>query len=81
MTASNTALITGIVLSLGIPSVADGSPSTGYGAIDSKTSSSLFGSGKIAIHGLGPLEYINLVHNNDHFEDVKIIRYHALNLK
>jgi hypothetical protein len=27
------------------------------------------------------LEYINLVYNNDHFEDIKLISNHALNLK
>ena len=69
-TLANSAIITGIVLTIGIPSVAGVTPSTGlYGAIDSKTSRSLFGSGNIAIYGLGPLEYINLVYNNDHFED------------
>ena len=57
VTASNTAVITGIVLSLGIPSVAGVTPSTGiYEAIDSSTRRSLFGSGNIAIYGLGPLE-------------------------
>ncbi len=44
-------------LTLGIPSVAGVTPSTGrYGSIDSKSSRSLFGSGNIAIYGLGPLE-------------------------
>ena len=81
-TLANSAIITGIVLTIGIPSVAGVTPSTGlYGAIDSKTSRSLFGSGNIAIYGLGPLEYINLVYNNDHFEDKKLISNHALNLK
>jgi len=45
-TGANSALITGIVLTLGIPSVAGVTPSTGiYASIDSKTSRSLFGSG------------------------------------
>ena len=80
-TGANSAILTGVVLSLGIPSTAL-TPGTGiYGAIDSKTSRSLFGSGNIAIYGLGPLEYINLVYNNDHFEDKKLISNHALNLK
>ncbi len=52
-----------------------------YASIDSKTSRSLFGSGNIAIYGLGPLEYINLEYNNEHFEDIKLISNHALNLK
>ncbi len=53
--ASNTAVITAIVLSAGIPSIAGVTPSTGiFGSVDSKTSRSLFGSGNIAIHGLGP---------------------------
>ncbi len=50
-------------------------------AIDSKTSHSFFGSGYIAIYGLGPLEYINLVYNNDHFENIKLISNHALIFK
>ena len=82
MTASNTAVINSIVLSLDIPSVANVTPSTGiYGAIDSNTSRSLFGSGNIAVYGLGPLEYIYLVYNNGPFEDIKLISSHALNLK
>ena len=81
-TGTNTAAIGAIILTLGIPSVAGVTPSTGiYASIDSKTSRSLFGSGNIAIYGLGPLEYINLVYNNDHFEDIKLISNHALNLK
>ncbi len=69
-------------MTLGIPSVAGVTPSTGiYAFIDSKTSRSLFGSGNIAIYGLGTLEYINLVYNNDHFEDKKLIGNHGLNLK
>jgi len=81
-TGANTAAIATIVLQLGIPSVAGVTPSTGlYAAIDSKTSRSLFGSGNVAIYGLGPLEYINLVYNNDHFEDIKLISNHELNLK
>ena len=81
-TGTNTAAIGTIILTLGIPSVAGVTPSTGiYASIDSKTSRSLFGSGNIAIYGLGPLEYINLVYNNDHFEDIKLISNHALNLK
>jgi hypothetical protein len=79
---ANSALITSIILTLGIPSVAGVTPSTEiYASIDLKTSRSLFGSGNIAIHGLGPLEYINLVYNNNHFEDIKLINNHALNLK
>ena len=74
-------LIDGVILTLGIPGTAI-TPSTGiYGSIDSKTSRSLFGSGNVAIYGLGPFEYINLVYNNDHFEDIKLINNHALNLK
>jgi hypothetical protein len=81
-TGANTAAIATIVLQLGIPSVAGVTPSTGlYAALDSKTSRSLFGSGNVAIYGLGPLEYINLVYNNDHFEDIKLISNHELNLK
>ena len=80
-TGANSAIITGIVLSLGIPSTVL-TPGTGiYGAIDSKTNRSLFGSGNVAIYGVGPLEYINLVYNNDHFEDIKLISNQALNLK
>ncbi len=68
---ANSALFTSIILTLGIPSVAGVTPCTGiYASIDSKTSRSLFGSGNIAIYGLGPLEFINLVYNNDHFEDI-----------
>ncbi len=37
--------------------------------------------GNVAIYGLGPLEYINLVYNNDHFEDIKLNSNNALNLK
>jgi hypothetical protein len=78
----NSALITGIVLTIGIPSVAGVTPSTVlYAAIDSKTSRSLFGACNIAISGIGAFEYINLVYNNDHFEDVKLISNHSLNLK
>ena len=81
-TGSNTAAIATMILALGIPSVAGVTPSTGiYASIDSKTNRSLFGSGNIAIYGLGPLEYINLVYNNDHIEDIKLISNHALNLK
>ena len=81
VTTANTGLITGVLLSLGIPSTPL-TPGTGiYGSIDSKTSRSLFGSGNVAIYGLGPFEYINLVYNNDHFEDIKLINNHALNLK
>ena len=80
-TGANTVLIDGVILTLGIPGTAI-TPSTGiYGSIDSKTSRSLFGSGNVAIYGLGPFEYINLVYNNDHFEDIKLINNHALNLK
>ncbi len=65
-------------MTIGIPSVAGVTPSTDfYGAIDSKTSRSIFGSSNVAIYGLEPLEYINLVYNNDHFEDVKLISNHA----
>ncbi len=79
VTASNTAVITGIVLSLDIPSTTV-TPGTGiYGYIDSKPSRSLFGSGYTAIYGLGPLEYINLGYNNDRFEDIKLVSSHALN--
>jgi hypothetical protein len=82
VTGTNTAAIATIILTLVIPSVAGVTPSTGiYASIDSKTSHSLFGSGNIAMYGLGPLEYINLVYNNDHFEDIKLISNHALNLK
>ncbi len=74
-----------MVFPLGIPFVAGVTPSTGiYGSIDSKTSYSLFGSGNVAIYGFGPLEYINLVYKiifDDHFEDIKFIRNHALNLR
>ena len=80
-TGAHTVLIDGIILSLGIPSTVL-TPGTGiYGSIDSKTNRSLFGSGNVAIYGIGPLEYINLVYNNDHFEDIKLISNHALNLK
>jgi hypothetical protein len=82
VTGTNTAAIATIILTLGVPSVVGVTPSTGiYASIDSKTSRSLFGSGNIAIYGLGPLEYINLVYNNDHFEDIKLINNHELNLK
>jgi hypothetical protein len=80
-TGANTVLIDGVILTLGIPSTVL-TPGTGiYGSIDSKTSRSLFNSGNVAIYGLGPFEYINLVYNNDHFEDIKLINNHALNLK
>jgi hypothetical protein len=82
VTGTNTAAIATIILTLGIPSVSGVTPSTGiYASIDSKTSRSLFGSGNIAIYGLGPFEYIYLVYNNDHFEDIKLISTHALKLK
>ncbi len=69
------------MLTFGIPAVDDVTPSTGlYAAIDSKTSRSLFGSGNVAIYGLGPLKYINLVYNNYHFVDIKLINNHELNL-
>ena len=55
-----------------VPSVAGVTPSSGmHGSIDSKANRSLLGSVNIAIYGLGPLEYINLVYNNDHCEDIK----------
>ncbi len=82
VTGTNTAAIATIILTVGIPSVADITPSTGvYATIDSKTNRTLFGSGNIAIYGLGPLEYINLVYNNDHFKDIKLISNHAWNFK
>ncbi len=57
-------------------------PGTGiYGSIDSKTSRSLFGSGNVAIYGTGSGEYINLVYNNEHFEDITGISNHIFNLK
>ncbi len=72
---THSAAIATITATIGIPSVAGVTPSTGiHAAIDSKTSRSLFGSGNVAIYGLGPLEYINLVHNNDHFEVIELIR-------
>ncbi len=81
-TTANTRAIATILLTLGVPSAGGITPSTGiYGSIDSKTSRSLFGSGNVAVYGLGPLEYINLVYNNDYFEDIKLISNHALNLK
>ncbi len=43
-------------------------------------SHSLFVSGNVAIYGLGPFEIINLVDLNEHFEDIKLINDHALNL-
>ena len=52
-----------------------------YGSIDSKTSRSLFGSGNVAIYGTGSGEYINLVYNNEHFEDITGINNHVFNLK
>ena len=81
-TGANSAAIVTILATIGLPSVAGITPSTGlYAGIDSKTSRSLFGSGNVAIYGLGSLEYINLVYNNDHFEDINLINNHALNLK
>ncbi len=81
-TTTNSALITGIVLTIDIPEVAGVTPSTGlYATIDSKTSRSLFGAGNINICGIGAFEYINLVYNKDHFEDVKLTSNHSLNLK
>ena len=81
-TGANSAALVTVIATIGIPSVAGITPSTGlYAGIDSKTSRSLFGSGNVAIYGLGPLEYINLVYNNDHFEDIKQISNYALNLK
>jgi hypothetical protein len=80
-TGSNTAAITAISATIGIPSIL-GTPSTGlYAGIDSKTSRSLFGSGNVAINSAGFSEYINLVYNNDHFEDINLIGNRALNLK
>ena len=81
-TGANTVTIAGIIGTLGVPSTAI-TPGTGiYGSIDSKTSRSLFGSGNVAIYGTGPAEYINLVYNNEHFEDIAgLISNHALNLK
>ena len=80
-TAQNSSIIAGIVLSLGIPSTPLTTGTGLYEEIDTKTSRSLFGSGNVAIYGIGPLEYINLVYNNDHFEDIKLISNHELNLK
>jgi hypothetical protein len=81
-TGANTAAIATFITTIGIPSVAGITPSTGlYAGIDSKTNRPLFGSGNVAIYVLGPLEYINLVYNNAHFEDIKLISNHALNLK
>jgi hypothetical protein len=81
-TGANTAAIATIILTLGIPTVVNVTPSTGiYASIDSKTNRPLFCSGNVAIYGLGPLEYINLVYNNNRFEDIKLICNHALNLK
>jgi len=81
-TTANTGAIATIFSTLGIPSVAGITPSTGiYALIDSKTDRSLFGSGNIAICGIGAFEYMNLVYYNDHFEDVKLISNNSLNLK
>jgi hypothetical protein len=82
VTGANTAAVATVIATIGIPSVAGVTPSTGlYAGIDSKTSRSLFGSGNVTIYGLGPLEYINLVYNKDHFEEMKLISNNALYLK
>jgi len=81
VTTANSATIAGIIGTLGVPSTAI-TPGTGiYGSIDSKTSRSLFSSGNVAIYGTGPTEYINLVYNNEHFEDITGINTRVFNLK
>ena len=80
-TGSNTLAIVGITSALGLPATGI-TPSTGiYGSIDSKTSRALFGSGNVAIYGAGLSEYINVVYNNSHFEDVVGINNKVFNLK